>query len=85
MNYFKNKTIIVTGGSRGIGKTICLEFAKLGANIIFNYVRNHEEAKNTKQEITQYNVDCDYIKCNYECKQIGGLNYHKKTHQKTHI
>tara|TARA_B100000945_G_scaffold249058_1_gene205585 strand:- start:1525 stop:2274 length:750 start_codon:yes stop_codon:yes gene_type:complete len=74
MNYFKNKTIIVTGGSRGIGKTICLEFAKLGANIIFNYVRNHEEAKNTKQEITQYNVDCDYIKCNLnEPSQINSF------------
>lgn len=33
----KDKTIIVTGGSRGIGREICLEFARLGANVVLNY------------------------------------------------
>ena len=32
----KNKTVIVTGSSRGIGKAIALEFAKKGANIVLN-------------------------------------------------
>lgn len=31
------KTVVVTGGSRGIGKEICLAFAKKGANIVVNY------------------------------------------------
>jgi len=31
---FKGKTILVTGGSSGIGATVCEEFYKLGANII---------------------------------------------------
>ena len=64
MENFKNKTVIVTGGSRGIGKTICIEFAKLGANVIFNYARNHNEAKKTKEEIIKYGVACEVIKCN---------------------
>lgn len=64
MENFKNKTAIVTGGSRGIGKTICIEFAKLGANVIFNYARNHNEAKKTKAEIIKYGVKCEVIKCN---------------------
>jgi NAD(P)-dependent dehydrogenase (short-subunit alcohol dehydrogenase family) len=34
---FKNKVVLITGGSRGIGKAIALTFAKEGANIIINY------------------------------------------------
>lgn len=33
----KNKTAVVTGGSRGIGKAIALKLAGMGANIVFNY------------------------------------------------
>ncbi len=40
---FKGKTVVVTGGSRGIGKSICLEFAKLGANIVVNYSSTNPE------------------------------------------
>ena len=31
---FKNKNILITGASRGIGKSIAKEFHKLGANIL---------------------------------------------------
>ncbi len=41
---FKGKTVVVTGGSRGIGKAICLEFAKLGGNIVVNYSSTNPEA-----------------------------------------
>ncbi len=34
---FKNKTVIVTGGSRGIGKQIVIDFARQGANVVINY------------------------------------------------
>ena len=30
---FHNKTVVVTGGARGIGKCICDEFKKAGANV----------------------------------------------------
>lgn len=33
----KEKTVIVTGGAKGIGRAIALEFAENGANIVLNY------------------------------------------------
>ncbi len=33
----KNKTVVVTGGAKGIGRAIALKFAENGANIVLNY------------------------------------------------
>ncbi len=41
---FKDKTVIVTGGARGIGKAISLAFAKQGANIVVNYSSTNPES-----------------------------------------
>ena len=46
-----NKVVLVTGSSRGIGKSTIIEFAKKGYDVVLNYVKNHEEAKNTELEI----------------------------------
>ena len=59
---FKEKNALITGGSRGIGKGIALEFASLGTNIIFNYHRNHEAALETKLAIEKMGVKCLKIK-----------------------
>lgn len=42
-----NKTAIVTGGSKGIGKAICVRLAKDGFNIAFSYNSNPELAEET--------------------------------------
>ena len=55
---FKDKIVLVTGGSRGIGKAIALEFASMGAHIIFNYLRNHLAATQTESEIENMGVQC---------------------------
>ena len=44
---FKNKTVLVTGGSRGIGKTIAKAFADHGARIAITYISNEEAAEET--------------------------------------
>jgi 3-oxoacyl-[acyl-carrier protein] reductase len=42
---------LVTGGSRGIGRAICLKLADLGYPVIINYKSNEEEAKHTLELI----------------------------------
>ena len=41
------KAALVTGGGRGIGRAICLELARQGANLIINYAGNQEAAAET--------------------------------------
>lgn len=41
------KTAVVTGGSRGIGRAICVRLAKMGMNVIFNYNSGEAAAQET--------------------------------------
>jgi 3-oxoacyl-[acyl-carrier protein] reductase len=53
---------LVTGGSRGIGKAICLRLADMGYNIIINYTSNDEEAHKTQELIKAKGVDAILMK-----------------------
>ncbi len=53
---------LVTGGSRGIGKAICLRLADMGYNIIINYTSNDEEAIKTQDLIKAKGVDAVLMK-----------------------
>ena len=46
----KGKNVVVTGGSRGIGRAVALRFAEMGANTAILYAGN-EEAEETVQQI----------------------------------
>ncbi len=44
---FAGKTAVVTGGSRGLGRAVCLELAKGGANVVLCYAGNEAAAGET--------------------------------------
>lgn len=46
-----DKTAIVTGASRGIGRSIALDLAKSGANVVVNYSGNEAKANEVVDEI----------------------------------
>ena len=54
MNLLQNKTAIVTGGSRGIGKSIVLKLAQHGANIVFTYLSSENKALAVVEEAQKY-------------------------------
>ena len=47
------KFILVTGGSRGIGRSICIRLAKMGMPILINFNSNIEAAQETKTLVEQ--------------------------------
>lgn len=53
----KGQTALVTGGSRGIGRAICLELAKSGASIAVNYAGNAQAAEAVAEECRALGVE----------------------------
>ena len=56
------KTIIVTGGSRGIGASIVKELANKDYNIVLNYNNSEEQAKQIQKELLEKNIKIEIFK-----------------------
>jgi 3-oxoacyl-[acyl-carrier protein] reductase len=56
------KVAVVTGGSRGIGRAICLQFAELGAKVVINYVSRPDAAEETKALVETMGGECLVVK-----------------------
>ena len=59
----KDKNVIITGATRGIGREIALTLAKNGANIAINYRNFNSELEALINEIKSFGVDVLAIKC----------------------
>ena len=59
---FKNKVVLITGASSGIGKQTAIEFAKLGSNIIL-VARTKDKLEEVENELKQFNVDTLVCTC----------------------
>ena len=56
------KTIIITGGSRGIGASIVKELANKDYNIVLNYNNSEEQAKQIQKELLEKNIKIEIFK-----------------------
>ena len=59
---FKDKVVLVTGSSRGIGRSIAIAFAKEGANVVINYKTSEIDAEVAYEIISSYGNQCMSIK-----------------------
>ncbi len=71
-----NKTVVITGSSRGIGKATALEFAKSQYNVVITYNTHEEEALLLFNEISKY-TRADIVKLD-----LGNFEEVKKTAEK---
>ena len=63
------KFALVTGGSRGIGRAICVTMAEMGYNVLINYKSNEEEANNTLALVKEKGVDGEILQFDVSDKQ----------------
>ena len=74
------KTAIVTGGSRGIGRAVCIALAEMGTNIALIYAGNAEKAEETLQLLAAYPVQAKAYCCNvadFEATKAAVSEIHK--------
>ena len=71
---FKNKVVLITGASSGIGKQTAIEFAKLGSSIIL-VARRKNKLEQVENELKQFNVNTLVCVCDVSKKdQVDKLS-----------
>lgn len=63
------KYALVTGGSRGIGRAVCVKLARMGYHILVNYVSNAAEAEKTLELVREAGQDGELLKFDVSNRQ----------------
>ena len=70
---FDGASVLVTGGSRGIGKAIALRFAELGAGrVAIGYLRNDRAAEETAEELRAAGAEPVLVRGNVASERVVG-------------
>ncbi|HEY6660025.1 MAG TPA: SDR family oxidoreductase [Pyrinomonadaceae bacterium] len=77
---FKNKTVLITGGSRGLGLVLAREFAREGARVAI-CARDERELEQARIDIEKFGLDVIAVRCDVTNKQevaemVGAVNNH---------
>lgn len=67
----QDKVVIISGGDSGIGRAISVLFAKEGADIVINYLNEHEDANYTKQLVENLGRRCLLIPGDLRNEQLS--------------
>jgi 3-oxoacyl-[acyl-carrier protein] reductase len=78
---FNNQTVIVTGGTRGIGRGISEAFLKNGATVIATYAGNDAAAAKMKEENSQYASRIHTFKCDVR-DEAAVIDFYKMVEEK---
>ena len=66
---FENRTVLVTGGSRGIGRACCLRLAQAGARVAINYHAREGDAAETARLVTEAGARAMIVQANVADEQ----------------
>jgi enoyl-[acyl-carrier protein] reductase III len=70
---FDGASVLVTGGSRGIGKAIALRFARLGAGrVAIGYLRADAAAEATAAEVREHGAEPVLVRGNVSSERVAG-------------
>lgn len=58
----EKQVVLVTGGSRGIGKAIALKYAKNGYNVVLNYISDNTDIEGLTKEFEAYGIEVLFVK-----------------------
>ena len=63
------KIALVTGGSRGIGRAVCLKLAAMGYHVLINFVSNEQEADKTLGMIRESGGNAELLRFDVSDKE----------------
>ena len=67
----ENQVAIVTGGTKGIGKAICLLFAEQGAKVVANFSKDVDAAENLEKEAKSRGLSLGLYKADVDAVRSG--------------